>query len=55
MFAILYDLGDGREFKIYDKVEDAQSAAKNIASTGAEVTIFDYDITAERFMEFYTI
>ena len=55
MFAILYDLGDGREFQIYDKLEDAQEAAKKVARMGAEVTVFDYDKDAKRFTEFYTI
>lgn len=55
MFAIMYNTEDGKVFKIFQNLEDAQATANNIASAGINVTVFDYDMYAETFVEFYTI
>ena len=55
MFAIMYEMEDGNVFKVYNDLADAQATAKSIADNGTPVTVFDYDIDAETFLEFYTI
>lgn len=55
MFAIMYEMEDGRVFKIYQDLGEAQQAANSIACMGTQVTVFDYDLDGESFVEFYTI
>ena len=54
-FAIMYDTNDGRIIKTFDELSEAQYAAQNVACMGFSVTIFDYDIEAKQYIEFYTI
>lgn len=55
MFAIEYKTEEGKVFKIFNDLGEAQVAANNIACNGNEVTVFDYDMYSETFVEFYTI
>ena len=55
MFAVMYETKDGKVIKTYNDLNDAQIAANNIACSGTGVTVFDYDIDSESFVEFYTI
>lgn len=55
MFAVMYEMEDGKVFKVYNDLRDAQIAANNIARNGTVVTVFDYDLDSESFVEFYTI
>ena len=51
MFAIMYNSEDGAVFKISKTLEEARDRARNIACMGYEVTIFDYDMEAEEYVE----
>ena len=55
MFAIMYNTEDGKVFKICKTLEEAQNRAAGLSCSGYEVTVFDYDIESETYLEFYTI
>ena len=55
MFAIMYETEEGKVFKIFHDMGEAQTVAINIACSGIEVTVFDYDKDCDTFVEFYTI
>lgn len=55
MFAVMYEMEDGRVFKIYQELGEAQQVANSIACMGTQVTVFDYDLDSESFVEFYTV
>lgn len=55
MFAVLFNKEDGKEFKIYPTHDEARAAAISASLNGTTSTIYDYDITTDKFIEFYQI
>ena len=54
-FAVMVNYEDGKEFKLYKTLEDAQDVANKFACEGYSVTVFDCDKETGTYMEFYTI
>ena len=55
MFGIMYEMEDGKIFKVCKTLDEAQIKANNIACMGISVTIFDFDMEKQEYLEFYTI
>ena len=54
-FAVLYETEDGKMFKLFKDHIDARSFANNIACMGHEAKVFDYDMSTNEYIEFYTV
>ena len=55
MFAIMYETEDGKVFKVVKTLDEAQKKAHALSLKGYSVTVFDYDMTDDEYLEFYTV
>lgn len=55
MFAVMVECTDGKVFKIFETMEQAQNYANNVSCMGYAVTVFDYDMESKVYLEFYQI
>ena len=55
-FGVMFETEDGKIFKTYKTLEEAQNAATNATcGMGWLSTIFDYDMQSNSYIEFYAI
>ena len=54
-FAILFETEEGKTFKTFRTWEEADAKANSIALMGYSVTVFDYDMETDQYLEFYSI
>ncbi len=54
-FAIMFEDEDEMAFRTFRTLEEAQTKANSIALMGYSVTVFDYDMETEQYLEFYSI
>ena len=55
MFAVMYETEEGKVIKTFKELGEAQEMANNTACMGYAVTVFDYDVESETFLEFYSM
>ena len=55
MFAVMYETEEGKVIKTCKELGEAQALANNTACMGYAVTVFDYDVDSQTFLEFYSI
>ena len=57
MFAIMYGSAElkDRVFKVFQTYDEALHNAYTLAAKGYLVTVFDYDVIKEEYLEFFTI
>lgn len=55
MFAIMYDTGDGKIFKVVKTLDEAHEKAHALSLKGYSVTVFDYDMADDEYLEFFTV
>ena len=55
MFGVLYRDEDGLNFKVFKEQIDASNFANNMACMATEVTVFDYEVDSQTYLEFYKI
>lgn len=55
MFGVEYTTPEGKYFQLFRTLEEAQDRANRYACAGYPVTVFDYDLETDTYLEFYEV